>query len=176
MHTSIRFKVMASLLLLMILTSCTIQSEKEVLKEAKAAAEKSFKSTDIPKPNQELEYTDIYLPERFQVETEESSNIILKDGDQTYIVFYNRFEPATSELGAESSRNESALLFHSFKDDDSFGYIRIMPVQEKKYEMVIGVGGAKITTYTTKKDMAQDVADLMDISRSLVAQNDVDTE
>lgn len=176
MKKSIYRKVMASLLLLMILVSCSMKSEDGAVTEAKEAAENSFQSTETLEANKELEHTSFYLPERFHIESEETSNIILKDGEQTYIVFNNSLEPASSELGADSYQNLESLLFDTFKDDDKFGYILIMPETDKKYEMAIGIGGAKITTYTTRHDMAKDAEDLMLMSRSLVERNADGTE
>lgn len=175
MKKSIYLKVMASLLLLMILVSCSMKSEEDAIEGAKKAAEDSFLSEETFMPNQELENISIYLPERLHVESEEPSNIILKDGNQTYIVFYNNYEPPTSEMGMNSSQNDEALLLHSFKDPDKFGYIRIMPETEKEYEMVVGVGGVKITTYTNRKKMEQDAEELMKITLSLIDQNNNDS-
>lgn len=176
MKKLIRFKGMVSLLLLLLVVSCSMKSEEDSVKEAFVEAEKGFISEDTLNPNQSLKHTSLYLPERFHVESEDVSNIILKDGEQTYIVFYNNLEPATSKLGASSSQNEEALLFDSFKDKDKFGYIRLMPAIDKKYEMIVGVGGVKITTYTMKQNMAQDAKEMMQISRSFVDQNNNDTE
>lgn len=165
------FKVISGLLLLFILVSCSMQSEEESVENVLEIAEDTFESEELNDPNQELEHTSIYIPDKFQLESEDASNIILKEKEQTYIVFYNSLEPATSEIGADSSRNKEALLFETFEDEKKFGYIRLMPEIDKKYEMVVGIGGVKITTHTTKKDMEQDAEEMMHISKSLVNKN-----
>ncbi|WP_249872040.1 hypothetical protein [Oceanobacillus saliphilus] len=150
-----------------VLAGCTI-SEEEATSEATAAAEHIFHyETDID-TNYKIDKNSIYIPAHLKVESSDDSNIILVDGSQTYIAFNNLIEPAESELNFNAAATEDALVLESFADENHFGYIRILPDEGEGYEMQIGAGGAKITTFTTKGKMAADAEELMKLAKSIV--------
>lgn len=155
-------------LLLLFLNSCGLKSETDVIKNAKEAAEEVFKTEKVIVPNHELIHVSLYLPDRMKVEEEDTNNIILKDNNQIFIVFYNKLEKPTSQLNYQSLQDEDALLLESFQDPEQFGYIDIKPEEEGEYEMQIGVGGVKITTNTTKSKMSADAEELMRIALSVL--------
>ena len=163
MKNPIRSRLILSLLILIIVSSCGVKSEAEVVKDAKETTENIFHMEEVIEPNQTLKFLSLYLPERLDVTDEDESNIILKDGGQTYILFNNNLENKKSELNYQSAQHPDALLLESFQDADRFGYIRIMPQQDENYEMQVGIGGIKITTYTSKGKLNSDAEDLMKI-------------
>src|SRR5699024_10384821 len=104
--------------------------------------------------NYQGEEYSFYLPDELVVEEEDANNIILtNDAGQTFIVFYNALEGPTSMVYYQAAKDSSALLYESFSTEDVFGYIRIMSDQDRKnsYELQIGVGGVKLTTYTKQR-------------------------
>ncbi|MFD2761885.1 hypothetical protein [Lentibacillus juripiscarius] len=169
------YVVMIVLFGILVLTGCSmIQSEEEAIQHAGEAAEKQFHADDAAEANQELDILSMYVPAGLEVDKEEASNIILKDGSQTYIVFYNELEGPKSKLSykAAAAKEDEALLLETFEDKDKFGYIRIMPADEEdKYELQLGVGGVKITTYTPKSSMEDDAEAMMKMSRSIAFEN-----
>ncbi|WP_099158809.1 hypothetical protein [Virgibacillus ndiopensis] len=172
MRNILRIAPAVFLLLTIVLSGCSMKSEEEALKDAKEIALESFNNKEKIDPNHKLESFALYLPDELEVKEESKSNVILEDGDQTYIVFYNNLEEPTSQLSFESAKRKEALVMESFNDNDKFGYIRIMPNKGDGYEMQVGVGGVKITTYTSKGKMDNDANNLMKISRSIAVANE----
>lgn len=155
---------------LVILSSCQSESEEDVLDATEKIAAETFESKASIKVNQKLDHLSLYLPGNIYVEEETENNIILSDGQQTYITFYNKLEEPLSELyfhTAEEQNNE-ALLLKSFQDNHKFGYIQVLPERDKTYELQIGIGGVKITTLTSKDKMITHTKELMKIARSIV--------
>lgn len=160
------------ILVTVLLAGCSLKSEKEVIKETEDAAREAFLSEEKIELNKKLENFSFYLPDDLTVEEANETNVILKDGEQTYILFYNKLEDSTSKLNYKSaSLQKEALLMESFTTQGKFGYIRVMDSKEDKYELQIGIGGVKITTYTEKSSMVDDAKNLMKIARSIVESN-----
>ena len=166
--------IVVMLTFITILVSCNPKSEEEVIQEAEDIAQKTFTSSQTITPNQELDHLSLYLPNHLEIEEIDENNIILSDNKQTYIIFYNNLEDPTSELNYQIASNRDALLLEAFQDEEKFGYIQIISEDEDKYEIQIGVGGAKITTYTNKNRMINHVEELMEIALSIAESNNQD--
>lgn len=164
-----KYKLTAVLFILtVVLFGCSFQSEEEAVNQAKESAKVVFNSNKSIESNHKVDEFSLYLPERMQVKEADKSNVILKDGDQTFIVFYNSLEDASSRLGYKAAKTESSLLLESFKDDEKFGYIRVRSHnEEENYELQVGVGGVKVTTYTSKEQLDKDSKALMKVARSI---------
>ncbi|MFC4022492.1 hypothetical protein ACFOUV_01510 [Oceanobacillus longus] len=154
--------------LIIVLNGCGLKSEEDALAGAKATAENIFHNESQIETNYELGNNTIYIPEYLEIESSDESNLILVNGDQTYILFRNPIETSQSELNFHAANAENALLLDSFSNEDNFGYIRILPDEGEGYEMQIGVGGVKITTFTTKGKMDADAEELMKMAKSIV--------
>ncbi|WP_430784705.1 hypothetical protein VBD025_09175 [Virgibacillus flavescens] len=160
------------ILVTVLLAGCGLQSEKEVIKETEDAAKQAFLSEEKIELNKTIDDLSFYLPDDLTVKEANKTNVILKKDDQTYIVFYNNLEDSSSKLNYKSaSQQEEALLMESFTEQGKFGYIRVDASKEEKYELQIGIGGVKITTYTEKASMVEDSKNLMKIARSIVESN-----
>ncbi|WP_106496867.1 hypothetical protein [Lentibacillus sp. Marseille-P4043] len=156
------------LLVIIIISGCSTKSEEDAINDAKEAAQQAFRAEEIEIiPNQQLNNFSLYVPDHLVIDEESKSNVILKDGDQTYIVFYNDLETLKSQLNFQSVQRDDALLNESFEDDDKFGYIHVLPDEGDGYEMQVGIGGVKITTYTSKDKMDSDALELMKMARSI---------
>lgn len=160
--------IISFIIIIIALVGCNQKSEAESIEDASIIAEDVFTSNSKIENNYETDEFSLYVPNQWDVTEEASNNIILSKGDQTLIVFYNMLESPTSKLNYNNAQNDQAILLETFEDDKKFGYIRIMPENEEEYEMQIGVGGAKITTYTTKRDMNEDAEELMVIAKSII--------
>ncbi|MBP1947839.1 hypothetical protein [Virgibacillus litoralis] len=173
MRKSIWNITIVSLLFLVTLTACSMQTEEEAIKDAKESAKKIFNSDEKIETNHKLDSFSMYLPNSLEVKEEDENNVILKDGDQTFIVFYNNLEDPLSKLSYNSAaaKSDKALLLETFEDKNKFGYMRIIPHnQEEDYELQIGVGGVKITTYTSRRNLSDDSEELMKIAQSIALQ------
>lgn len=149
------------------LVGCKDQSEEEVVEEALDIAEKTFTSLQTVTPNTELGHLSLYLPKHIKADEVDENNMILSDAKQTYILFYNELEEPTSELNYQMAETDGALLLETFQSPEKFGYIRILTEEDNGYQIQIGVGGVKITTYTTKKEIVNHAEELMKIALSI---------
>ncbi|MFD1362294.1 hypothetical protein [Lentibacillus salinarum] len=159
---------------LFILLGCTAPTEEEAIASTEKAAGETFHADDSLETNEALDAFSIYLPAGMEVVEEDASNVILEDGNQTYIVFYNNLESPLSELSYESaaSKGDEALLLETFEDREKFGYIQVIPDDDEgDYELQTGIGGVKITTYSSISGLEDDSELMMKMARSIVMEN-----
>ncbi|MGF7014404.1 hypothetical protein [Ornithinibacillus bavariensis] len=154
-------------LFIFVLSTVNYQSEDRVIKEAGEAAQTIFSNEDIPEENFQGSYFSFYLPKDMEATEADANNAVLQHGDQMFIVFYNPLETKKSDLNFNAAQNKEAILLESFKDEEKFGYIRILP-EKKDYELQVGVGGVKVTTYTEKSEIIEDAERIMKIALSIV--------
>lgn len=171
MHKSMR-PICIALVLSLGLYGCSMQSEEDALDSAVAGAEGVFASKKDIETNEKTSEFQFYLPQSLSVKEESENNIILSNGDNTYTVFYNNLEDPESKLNYESAKDDKALVYESFEDENKFGYLQILPSEDSNYQIQAGVGGVKITTYTKKKDMEEKAEQLMKIARSITEKDD----
>ncbi|MEN2769183.1 hypothetical protein [Ornithinibacillus xuwenensis] len=164
------YSVVAVLFVFIIVISVfTYKSEDTIIQQAKETAENTFLHEDIPAENYQGEHLSFYLPGHMEVTEVDANNAILKNGDQTLIVFVNTLENNLSKLNFNEAQTEEAVLLESFENDEKFGYIRLLPTKDDKdvYEIQVGVGGVKITTYTEKTKVIEDTENLMQTALSI---------
>ncbi|QKY69728.1 hypothetical protein [Lentibacillus sp. CBA3610] len=157
-----------------VLMGCSMPSEEEAIKSAEDTAEDVFNADESIETNQQLNTFSMHVPQGMDVVEEDATNVVLEDGEQTYIVFYNNLESPLSKLSYESAaaNSEQALLLETFVDQEKFGYIRVLQDDEEdSYELQTGIGGVKITTYTSKSGMERDSEAMMSMARSIVMAN-----
>jgi len=154
-----------------ILHGCGMQTEEDALDSAIKSAERTFYSNEEVKTNEQTTTFDFYLPSSLSIEEESENNVILSDGNQHYIIFYNDLESPKSKINYKSAKDSDSLAYESFEDEERFGYLQVIAGTDENYQIQAGIGGVKITTYTSKKDMAGKAEELMKIARSIVGQN-----
>ncbi|GAA0484615.1 hypothetical protein GCM10008986_07390 [Salinibacillus aidingensis] len=162
-----QFLILVSLGSVLFLSGCLL-SEEKALENAAQAAEESFNS-ESAEPNQKIDVISLHLPDDVKIEGSSNNNVFLKQGDQQYLLFYNQFEGAESRhLFDGIKAREDSLLQESFEADSRFGYIAVFPnSKEEQYELQVGIGGVKITTMTTKEELENKAAEMMDIVNSV---------
>ncbi|MUK86802.1 hypothetical protein GMD78_00090 [Ornithinibacillus sp. L9] len=155
------------------ITIYSYESDDSIVEDVNLVAENAFHEESEVEANYHSASFSFYLPDGLDVEDEDENNVILHNDDQTYIVFYNKFEEPTSQLNFNNANNDEAILFESYEDQDKFGYVRVTPTDEKDYELQVGIGGVKITTLTTKSKIEQDTEEVMKIARSILESNEM---
>jgi hypothetical protein len=116
---------------------------------------------------EEGEFT-YYLPGSIERESSDEFNIILTEGKQTYILFVNALEDTTSRILYESSLlNEEYLLNKTYENEDRFGFILVYEIEDQQYEVVVGVGGTKLTTVSDKSNIVESAEKMMLIANSV---------
>ncbi|TQS75429.1 hypothetical protein DX933_06330 [Ornithinibacillus gellani] len=170
MKVSTVISILLALAAIVFLTIRSMETEEQVIEKTKDAMEQAFEQPNALQSNYQGEEYSFYLPDELVVEEEDANNIILtNDAGQTFIVFYNALEGPTSMVYYQAAKDSSALLYESFSTEDVFGYIRIMSDQDRKnsYELQIGVGGVKLTTYTKQRHLKKDALHMLQIAQTI---------
>ncbi|SEU07836.1 hypothetical protein SAMN05421676_11822 [Salinibacillus kushneri] len=162
-----QFFFLLSLGLVVFLSGCFL-SEDKALENAHEAAEKSFNG-EAQETNQKIDVISLHLPDNMEINGSSNNNVFLQSENQQYLLFYNQFEGANSHYLFDGIQSrEDSLMVESFEDDSRFGFIAVFPNSEKAhYELQVGIGGAKITTITTKEKLEQEAKEMMDIINSV---------
>ncbi|WP_182201122.1 hypothetical protein [Paraliobacillus salinarum] len=150
---------------LFLLVGCA-PSEEEALTSVESIAKTEFEKKP-QEANQKHENFNLYVPNDYKVTEVSKSNLILENGDQTFILFYNSLEETTSKLNFQAAEaNGNYQLLQSFEDNERFGYVKVSKL-EKNYELQIGIGGVKITTQTNLRNIEEDTEKMMKMANSL---------
>ncbi|MFD1851081.1 hypothetical protein [Oceanobacillus bengalensis] len=171
MKKSIRVLV-ALIIMGIFFSGCSMKSENDAINDATTITKEVFHDETTVEPNDELNENPVYIPNNLEVQSGDENNLVLEDGDQTYILFNNAIEETNSELHFSSAKTDDALALESFSDDNLFGYIRILPDEGEGYELQVGVGGVKITTYTTKGKIDNDAEEMMKMAKFISSNQD----
>ncbi|WP_064092682.1 hypothetical protein [Rossellomorea aquimaris] len=159
---------MVFFILVLILAGCntTIDTEKE---QTAQVAEETFKNNN-DKGKEEAGNIRFYLPFGAEIEKESSNNIIITKSSNTFILFTNPQEDKDSDLLYKMAINdkESLVKHGTFKGDNRLGYYVIKKLENtEEYELVIGVGGTKVTTQSELEDLADHAEMMMKMATSV---------
>lgn len=153
--------------LLILFLSGFFVSEKQAMQNAKSAAKEAFEKEEVPL-TKDLEEISLYMPESMEIISNSANNLILREDDQSYILFYNPFEKLISQTFYKAANQAKDIeLIETFSNEERFGYIRIIQLTDESYELQLGVGGVKMTTETDKNDLEDDSKEMMKIVRSI---------
>ena len=138
--------------------------------EQKAEIKKEVASTFESQPektNNSAKDIEYYLPSSFKVEEETSNNVLLKDGSKTYILFYNQHEKEDSKVVYESTVKQQKEwdANETFSKDGKFGYMLVKKLKEDHYQLIVGIGGVKLTTET--ENVREEAEAMMQIANSV---------
>ncbi|WP_374724487.1 hypothetical protein [Calidifontibacillus erzurumensis] len=164
MKALIRFLAL-TLLTISLLTGCN-GKEDEAIVEAIQIAEATFNETK-QEPTESSDLFSFYLPKEYKVKEKSEHNIILKKDNQEYILFVNPNEALDSEVLFNELQAAKKEVQETFKSKGRFGYLLITPVEGKNYEVIVGIGGVKMTTLSTVDDIARDTKKMMEIANSV---------
>lgn len=156
------------ILSIFVLTACG-QTFDEKAADGIAVAKEAF-LLDDKQTNDEVQGVSIYKPSGFTIEEDsDAQNIVMKKGDETFILFINPNEEKDSRLFYDLlDNNEERERFEEmFTTDGFFGFASVVKMGEDQVELITSVGGAKMTTITKKKNIRNDLARMMEITRSI---------
>ncbi|BCB05309.1 hypothetical protein [Bacillus sp. KH172YL63] len=164
MKTKVSFFIF---ILMLILTGCNTTIDKE--KDQTADAVKNALSSN-EKPDEKAGNIEFYLPFGAKIEKESPNNIIISKSSDTFILFTNPQEDKDSELLYKMALNEKeSLVKHgTFKEDDRLGYYVIKKLPDtEEYELMVGMGGTKVTTQSEVGDLADHAEMMMKMAASV---------
>jgi hypothetical protein len=138
--------------------------------EQKAEIKKEVASTFESQPektNNSTKDIDYYLPSDVKVEEETPNNVLLKDGSKTYILFYNQHEKEDSKVVYDSTVKQQKEwdANETFSKDGKFGYMLVKELKENHFQLIVGIGGVKLTTET--ENVREDAEAMMQIANSV---------
>ncbi|MGD7024518.1 hypothetical protein ACQCVK_18185 [Rossellomorea vietnamensis] len=167
MSKSIIFKF-SVIFLLMLTAGCSSATLEESQEEAVEAVKETFESP-IEEASEETENFHFNLPSGSTIKEKNANNVIIENGNHTYILFYNQNVSSDSEQLYELSVQDEASIVkqETFRDDDRFGYFLIREVEEDQFELTAGIGGTKMTTQSVKDDLVNDSEFMMEVVSSV---------
>ena len=166
-----RIVLFACLLLLTgLLVGCSVSVDDEI-KNTTAKIEEAFNNKPM-ETNKSFESISYYLPNAMKIESEGTNNLIFEQGKQLYILFVNPNEELDSKVMFESTgaKTKKDLVFETFEDENRFGYVKVTEVEENSYEVLVGIGGIKLTTQAKASQISESAEQMMQIVSSVKYQ------
>ncbi|MGM0843887.1 MAG: hypothetical protein ACQEUT_02835 [Bacillota bacterium] len=158
-----------SVILILILTAgCSNATLEETQEEAVESVKETFESP-VKETQEETENFHFHLPSGSTIKEKNANNVIIENGNHTYILFYNQNVPTDSEQLYELSVQDGTDIVkqETFSDDERFGYFLIREVEEEQFELTTGIGGIKMTTQSVKDDLVTDSEFMMEVVSSV---------
>ena len=163
-------KLLASFILLsaILLVGCGKTVDEQV-DEGMEKAEAAFKQSS--QANTTEGNVKLYLPKGFVIDpAEEEANYFITSDDDQYILFINEQEPNDSKLNYDlisKEKKDDIVKIEELKNEEFFGFAAVIQHSEKHYELVVSIGGIKLSTMTNNKKMDEKLAMMADIVRSV---------
>lgn len=159
--------IITVIVLMLILVGCSA-SKEDILDETKAVFVESF-HTEMIEANQETDRITYYLPNDLHLTEKSDNNLIFEKGDQIFLLFYNPVEGLDSQVNMERDLEfeNSSLLFETIEDDERFGYLMVISEDEDMLKLIMGIGGYKMTTFTTLSDLTACTEIMADVINSI---------
>src|SRR5690606_10620406 len=167
MFRSWKFLFLA-LLSITVLAACGKTFEEQAI-DAIAAAKEAFQLHD-QHVNDEVHGVSLYKPAGFTIgEKSDAQNIVMKKGDETFLLFINPNEARDSTLFYDllTKTDDKDRYEEVFTDDGDFGFASVVKKGENQVELIASVGGIKITTITKDKNIEANMGKMMEVVRSI---------
>ncbi len=160
------------LLFLFLLAGCEVSKEEAVM-IAKQVFIDNFEQ-EISPGVVETDQLKLNIPAGVDIIEESDYNLLLQKDGQLYLLFYNPLEDFKSRvnLTRDKEYESEALLFEIIEKQEKLGYIVISPDENDVLKLIVGLGGAKITTLTEFSALEESVQIASDILHSLSYKKD----
>lgn len=165
--------LLAPVAALLLLTACS-SPEEQAADGVRAAVEHI--ENEPESPNEKLGDQSIFLPSGFSVEAgSEAPNFLLQKGNDTYVLFVNENEPATSRLYYDLLVTDPAKTIIEEQTNelsDQFAFAAVVEHSEEQYELIVSRGGVKLSTVTDDSRIDQKLHDMMTIVHSYQSEEE----
>ncbi|WP_342505471.1 hypothetical protein [Sporosarcina sp. FSL K6-2383] len=152
-----------------LLTACN-ESLSDQVTAGVEAAEAAFHLND-KEPTEEIDGIQLYKPTGFVIsEQSDAQNIVMTKNKETFILFNNPNEKNDSQLFYDlllADQNKEIIEQSTFNDDGIFGFVAVVKSDDDHVELITSVGGSKMTTLTTIKNIEENITEMMEIVRSV---------
>lgn len=157
------------LLTVLMLVACGKTIEEQAATGIQAAKDTFF--TETKEANEEIDGIRLYKPAGYKVEEEsDAQNMLFTKGDEPYLLFINSNEETDSQLFYEVLKADSSVKVvqeETFTKDGLFGFVAVLESSDKQVELVVGVGGVKMTTISKISKIENNLQDMMEIVKSI---------
>lgn len=163
---SIKMLALLSVLVLLV-SGCSSDIDEEKSKVVDAAKQAFVETPEDP--NAKSGEIDFYSPSGYKIVEENEYNITLENKGDTILLFINPNEAATSTLLLDliEQNKEEYLEYAKFEEEDKIGFVALKELDDKKYELTVGVGGVKMTTQTETNRLEDYAGQLMKMANSI---------
>ena len=121
--------------------------------------------------NKSIGHIELYLPKGYGIEKGiDESNYTIVHGKDSYILFVNPHETEDSQLHYSILKEDlkgEMIQEKTFQADGVFGFSAIVSHTESQYQLVVSVGGVKLTTISEDKKIDDKLQKMMQIVRSV---------
>ena len=152
-----------------LLASCGKTVEEQV-SEGITTVQSAFEQQPVQGNTKENNIS-LYLPEDYVIDpSKEENNYLIHSSDDQYILFINENEPGNSQLNYDllmKKEDESILKVEQLKGEEHFGFVAVKQFSEKEVELIVSIGGIKLSTVTNQKKIDEKLANMIDIVRSV---------
>ncbi|WP_216831799.1 hypothetical protein [Alkalihalobacterium elongatum] len=162
------FSIVTLVSFLIFMSACQI-TDDEAIEAAHQAFTEGFTSEATSEPNFEGEQVDFYLPPGMEVTEEIEFNVQIEKDEQIFLLFFIPVEPFDSEvhLVRDQEFEIDAVVFEVIEEEDKLGYLAITPSEEGYYKVIVGMGGAKVTTISTVQELEESTEIMTEILHSV---------
>lgn len=163
-------KIVILFLFSILIVGCS-SSFEDTVDEASKKVEEVFKQ-DPMESNQENDVIEYYLPFWYEMIDETEFNILLKNGSKQYILFYNPNEDVESRVVFNATNEVKDYDYvKTFEHDNQFGYFLVKSLDDNRNEVVVGVGGVKLTGEMKTSSLKSEVEMMMKIAHSVILKD-----
>jgi hypothetical protein len=156
--------ILLSLFLLLGCSASIKDQQEETIKVVHEQIQSKPKETN--KKSEDIKY---YLPFGYEIEEESPNNIILKNGSKTYILFYNQHEDQQSDVVYKSTLNqhEKFEINQKWQEKEGFGYLLVESLEDDLNELIVGIGGVKLTSEVKTNSLPTEAEQMMEIVKAV---------
>ena len=121
--------------------------------------------------NKSMGHIELYLPNGFNIEKGiDEANYTVINGKDSYILFVNPNETENSQLYYDILKQDAKTNIiedKTFEKGDLFGFSAVNQLNEEEFELIVSVGGVKVTTISDKKKLDEKLQNMMEIAQSV---------
>lgn len=161
--------LIAVILVALSLSGCG-KSIEEKIEVGVASAKSTFKEP-AETPNTTIGHIQLFAPKGYTVEqgVDEMNYLLTKD-KESYILFVNPFEKEDSQLHYDNllaDKTKKVLKSLDFEADGTFGFSAVVKYSDDEYELIVSIGGIKLTTISKPNKIEDKLTEMMKIVRSV---------
>ncbi len=162
--------IIATIIVVLSLAGCgkTVEERIEV---GVASAQTTFNESP-EEPNTTIGHIQLFAPKGYTVEQGvDEMNFVLTKDKESYILFVNTIETEDSQLNYENllaDNMKDVVKSQKFETDGMFGFSAVVKHDdEEQYELIVSIGGIKLTTISNGKKIEDKLAEMMQVVRSV---------